>query len=535
MRTPRALVIPFLCTLLPLGSLAAQALSPEQEEQQKSLLRDIESLEEKLAVTRAAGLKPIRVNGVELTPQHIRREAIYLVGPKIVEAKISDFFVQEWMENQIEEGRDPEEFGIAEEDVDASLREQVREFREKNPGVEFWAAVRSLTGFGKQDYMRQFRQTELFKKVFFPGPASNWPSITREAIMASAAQNTGQQFWDNIEKNSVDPETGEPRELPAFWIQLCQGWVQKQLKQWSDIRYPSDGLPAEIVLQVNGRDWMTDEAFAQVRKAVFLTDIERAMTELVVREALTQELKAKDAYLDDERFQSEYDIYAQEFDKTPFTTEVVATAFKGYPSLEAFRQRWRLMRSFEHMIDAELTNENLAEHAENYQSFFADGQINVEIIQFLARDVKTGAWEPDGFLRAKERATEAFEKLADGADFDEVHAEHGEYYVTDDQRGRFSGTSLNGLRQWLRENEFSDLLQGYSIGSHLFYEVEPGSITSPLRGPDGYYICRVNALTPSRRMVQLSDPRTRDLVRQDYVNTRFLKWSNEVLAKTSVD
>ena len=533
MKTSHALVVPFLLTALVAEPLSSQDAAEQAKEAQ--LAKQVEDLEERLAVARAAGLQSIRVNGVELTPAHIQREALYLVGAKIIEAKISDFFVEEWMENQINDGRDPDEFGIPEEEVHASLRDQVKEFQDKNPGVEFWPAVRSLTGFSKQDYMRQFRQSELFKKVFFPGPASEWPSITKEAIMASAAQNTGQQFWENIEKNSIDPETGEARELPAFWIQLCQGWVQKQLKKWSDIRYPSDGLPAEIALQVNGRSWNTADAFAQVRKAVFLTDIERAMTELVVREALKQELQAKNAYLSDDDFRAEFDIYRQEFDKTPFTTEVVATAFKGYPSLEAFRQRWRLMRSFERMIEQEITDESLAAHAQDYQSFFADGQLNVEIIQFLAREVKTGAWQPEGFQNAKKRAQAAFDRLAAGDPFGEIHGELGEYYVTDDQRGRYPATSLNGLRQWLRENEFTDLLQGYSIGSHLFYEVEPGTITSPLRGPDGYYVCRVNARTPSRRPVELADPRTRDLVRQDYVNTRFLKWSTEVLGRTEVD
>ena len=39
------------------------------------------------------------------------------------------------------------------------------------------------------------------------------------------------------------------------------------------------------------------------------------------------------------------DEYRQPYDSTPFTVEIIATRFKGYPCLEAFRSRWRLISS----------------------------------------------------------------------------------------------------------------------------------------------------------------------------------------------
>ena len=525
-------------TLPLLAALVAQGVSAQgdaaQAEQEIRLKQQIKELEDQLAVARAEGLRSVTVNGVELSPQHVRREAVFLVGAKLVEAKMADFFVDEWMKRAIEEGRDPKEFEISPETLADSLKNQVAEFQVKNPGVPFWEAVRALTGFTQEAYTQHWRKTELFKKVFFPGPAQNWPSITKEAIMASAGNNGGQQFWENIEKNSTDPETGEPRELPAFWMQLCQGWVQKQLKKWSDIRYPSDGLSAEVVLSVNGREWGTDEAFEFIRPALFLPDIERAMMELVVREALKQELVASESYMTDEEFREAFDDYRQEFDNTPFTTEVIATAFKGYPSLEAFRQRWRLMRSFEKMIESDVNDENLAAHAKKYARFFADGQTNVEYIQFLARNVKTGAWEPNGFAGAKERAMAAFEEIKGGADFNTVRESRGEFYVTDEPKGRLGSKSLNQIRQLIRENEFTDLLMGYSLGNFLFYDAEPGTITEPMRGAEGYYIARVVARSPARGEPSVQNPRQRELIRQDYVTQRFMEWANGVVSRATV-
>ncbi len=512
-------------------SAAQSEPSPEVE----AALRDsVQELEQELSIARASGLSSVTVNGVTLPPETVRREAIFLVGAKIVDAKIADFFVEEWKERAIEEGRDPAEFEISEEQVMKELQASVAEFLAQNPGVEFWEAVRSLTGLSKDGYMQQRRQTELFNRVFFPGPASEWPTITKEAIMSAAQGDNGPQFWENIVKSSVDEE-GNPRPLPPFWMQLCRGWVQNQLKKWSDIRYPADGLPPELVLSVNGREWRTDQAFELVRPGVFLQDIERAMTEVVVREALKQRLQSEGAYLSDEEFRDEFAEYRKEYDETPFTTEVIATAFKGYPSLEAYRQRWRLIRSFEKMIADDMNDESLAAHAERFNRFFSDGQVNVDLIQFMARDVKTGGWVPDGFAGAKQRAEAAFAEIEGGASFDDLMKQRGEYYANDESKGRLGSKSLNQLRQQLHENEFTDLLFGYSIGNHLFYDAEPGTIVGPLRGPSGYYVARVNSRSPARSTASIEEARTRELVRQDFVTHRFQEWANQVLAETVIE
>jgi len=153
----------------------------------------------------------------------------------------------------------------------------------------------------------------------------------------------------------------------------------------------------------------------------------------------------------------------------------------------------------------------------------------------LAKNIKTGGWVPDGFKRARERAEAAFAEIAGGATFDDVLRERGEFYANDETKGRMGSKPLNQLRQAVHENEFTDLLMGYSIGYHLFYDAEPGTVVGPLRGPDGYYIARVNARTPARDAPSIDDPRTRELVKQDYISYRFLQWSNEVLGNTTVE
>ena len=520
-------LLPCLCSLL--------ASQTDFQQREVELNKEIVRVRAELSQARAGGLRAIRVNGTELTPERFQREVVHLVGAQSVKAKIGEFFVREWKDRQIEEGvRKAGDFVISDEKIVAELQGQVDEFKKKNPGVEFWEAVRALTGMDKDAYMQQRRNTEMFNLVFFPGPANKWPMITREAIMASAAGGDGKEFWDNIEKSSVG-EDGKPQELPVFWMHLCRGWVQKQLEKWSDIRYPSDGLSSDVVLSVNGMEWSTEAAFDLIRTGIFVQDLERAMLEVVIREALRQDLVKHGAYLSDEEFRKEFDDYRQEYDSTPFTTEVIATAFKGYPSLEAFRQRWRLMQSFEHMIAADINDDNLAAHGKRYARFFADGQTGVEMIQFMARSVGSGAWLPGGDNLAHQKSEQAWKELQGGADFDQLLNEKGEFYANDEEKGRLGLKSLNQLRQSFHESEWTDLLLGYSLGHHLFYHAEEGKAVGPLRGAEGWYIARVNTRTPATGGVNVKDERTRELVRQDYVTFRFMHWANDVLAKAKIE
>jgi len=531
----RLLTLSSALLLASVAGVPAQNPNDVQAPTIEGLEKRIAEIEKQLASARTAGLREIKVNGVVLSPLYVWRELIHLVGTRQVQQRIDDCFVEEWKQEAVSKGgRDPKEFELDEAQVAEKLGKDLKEFQLKNPGVPFWEAVRSMTGMTRDAYMHQYRQTEVFNKVFFPGPAKNWPDITREAIMASAADNNGKQFWDNIEKTSVD-EQGNPRELPPFWMMLCRQWVTKQLKKWSDIRYPSDGLPPEVALTVNGQEWPTAEAFETVRVGLFQQDVERAILEVTVREALRQALVAAGSYLSDEEFRKEYDEYRLEYDNTPFTTEVIAVNFKGYPSLEAFRQRWRLIRSFEKMIAKDINDDNLQAHAERFKSFFGEGSVSVDGIQFYARDLKTGAWLPDGMVKARERAVAAFDAIKDGAKFDDIQAQRGEYYTTDQDKGRFNAKPYNQLRQLMRENEFTDLLIGFSAANYAYYDAPVGKVIGPLPGPDAYWVIRVNSRTPSRAAPSVSDTRTRELVKQDYTAWRFLQWANEVVAKAKVE
>ncbi|MBL9077324.1 MAG: hypothetical protein JNL08_07470 [Planctomycetes bacterium] len=521
-----------------LAATGSTVLAQDVSEQIKALRKDIDQAQDQLVQERAKLLSTVKVNGRQLDPREVMREAVYLAGGKLVEAKVANFFIVEELKKQIEAGgKRPEDFLVTDEEVTTTLAPMQAEFESKNPGVDFWEVVRSQLGLSKETFLEQRKESMLFDKVFFPGNPKEWPDITKEAIKAQTQSDQGPRFLEQLEKATETADAnGQPKKLPEFWMQMMRNFVQKGLRQWSDIRYASHGLPPEVVLQVNDLQWSTEEAFDFIKKGIYVQDLERALQEVVAREALRQELVAKGAWLSDEEFLRRYDEYREPFDSTPFTVEIIATRFKGYPCLEAFRARWRLVASFAEMIKDEINDENLQAHADKYAAFFADGQTAIDLIPFMAKSPKTGAWEPDGMDKARQRCEAMMASLEKGEiTFDDALRKHSEFYHNDEKRGRLGLLPLNQVRQNLRESEFTQLHDGVSLAEYLFYQAEVGKTVGPLPGADGYYIARVNSRTPPRKKVDVKNERERQLVREDYVTHRFFEWAEGVISRVKLD
>ncbi|MFY9344068.1 MAG: hypothetical protein WAT39_16380 [Planctomycetota bacterium] len=517
---------------------AASLIAQNDQAQIKALQKEVDQLAEQLVQERARLLTDLRVNGKQLDAKEVMREAVYLTGGKLVEAKVANFFILEEVKKQVESGqRKPEEFLVSEQDVTDQLAPMKTEFESKNPGVDFWQVVRSQYGLSKETFLEQRKESLLFDRVFFPGAPKDWPAITKEAIKAQTQSDQGPRFLEQLEKATEGTdEKGQPKKLPDFWVNMMRQFVQKGLRSWSDIRYASHGLPADVVLKVNDLEWKTDEAFEFIKKGLYVQDLERAVQEVVAREALRQELIAKGAYVSDEEFTRRYDEYRQPYDSTPFTVEVIATRFKGYPCLEAFRSRWRLITSYAEMIKAEINDENLQAHADKRGAFFADGQLDCNLIPFQARNPKTGAWEPDGMTAAKARCEAVFAALEKKElTFDQALDKHTEFFANDDKKGRLGMLPLNQLRQQLRESEFTQMLDGFSLAEYLFFEAEVGKTLGPIQGPDGWFIARVNTRTPARRKIDVKVERERELVREDFITCRFFTWAGEVIGRAKFE
>jgi hypothetical protein len=510
------------------GESGQEPGSPSGTKAEREILAEIEKVKAETSDLRTELLRGLRLDGQPIDPAKLRRETVYLAGTNLIELKILEFIVDEWRDRMIkDEGKDPADFAVDDTEVEKELRANLNTFAVQHPGLDFWEVVRAQTGIPREQYVRQRKVTMLFDKVFFPGPAENWPAITQEAIKAGSKGAQGGDFMEGLKKNET---------IPPFFLDMVRKMLITQLKDWSVIRYSSDGLPPSIVLEVNERQWPTDEAFEQVKAGLFIQDMEKAVSEILIREALSRELEKHDALLGDAEFTAQFAEYRKQFDNTLFNTEMIARAFKGYPTLEAFRSRWRLMQSFENMIAKRINDDALKAHAEAHSRFFSDGSVNVDVIAFMGRDRRSGVWVPGGMAAAKQRAIECKELIDSGKwTFDQALEAKGEYFDNvDKERGRLGKKPLNELRRSLHESEYTDLLHGFSLAYHLFYEAEVGKVTEPLKGPEAWYIARVNQQGPASGPTDIRNARTRDLVKQDFLTHEFFEWSKDVMSRVKV-
>jgi hypothetical protein len=485
------------------------------------------------ALARATELEsmltqPMSVNGQKLDPLEVQRQTLYLVGTRQMRQKLIEMLIDDQIAEQIRNGRNKAEFDVIENEVKTAIAKNISEFTTKNPGKNFWEELRK-TNTTREEYFTMQRSTLMFDKVFFPGIPKNWPDITKECIIAAGGEQ-GMQFFKRFEES-----VKEGQQVPALWLHICRQWVMSKLKEWSDVRYASDGLPNDVCLEVNGNQWKTEDAMRALGLKITPTDRRRALTEIALQTAMRQKLEASGHWLNDEQFQKELAEYREPYDKTPFTLEVMALNFKGFPSFEIYKQRWRIQRSYEHMIAKEINDENLTKHLDKAKSFLADGRISLKLIRIPAFDDATGTWAENGWGNALQTANQAMEMIASKEmTFDEAIKSVSSWPEHMTNQGQLLGKSLNEIRQELRESEYSDFIAGYSVAEILYYDVPAGQVAGPLRGQDGYYIGFVTNKQAPTSSVDLKDKNQRDLVKQDFISHRFLQWSNEVAATTTV-
>ncbi len=422
---------------------------------------------------------------------------------------------------------------VKDADVQKRIQETIRRFQEKNPDMDFWKIV-ARSGNSKKDYWNLARTTMLFNRLFFPGKPSEWPSVTREAIYASAGQN-GKAFFDNISKAVNE---GKQKQVPPLFMAIFQKWCLAKFKEWADIRYASDGLDPRYVLYFNGRTYSTREAFRQIEKRISPLDRNRALLEIVLRTALRQELRKRGFWIDRKEFKKAWEKHVAPYKGSIFTIDVIAKTFKGYPSMEAYRARFRLIEGYRRMLEkrGELDDAHLAAFAPKVERFLGNGAVELELIRFPAKDDSVNKWIPHGFEIAKGKADLVLTQIEKGEiTFEKARADLGVWPPEVKHAGIMGRKSRNELRKELGENEYMDFIQGYSMGDFLFDEAPVGKIVGPLRSVDGWYLAKVVRRYPPTQAVTIKDPKMKEITSQEYLVRRFMKWADQVASKIRLE
>lgn len=531
--------------LLSIASLFAVASAFPCAAQEAELGRRLDRVEEMLKGVDVKNPRLV-VAGREITKEMIDAQLVYLYGRQILDLLKLRILMEEEIENQIAAGRDSKPFEVLNDEVDAKIAETRDQFAAQYPDLKFEEALMGQ-GHTPASFRLNLESTLKFDRVFLPENPADWPAVTDAAIQSKGGAQFWEQMKESMKKQWDQKQAGEEVPPPnALYQRILRQWVIQGLTEVAEIKEPIDGLAPDVVLSVNGREVRVDEVLPMIEYRI--KDHERAETLkwLAITSALQADLEARGFYLSNDGFKERWQERYGKYIDTPFNPEVIALAFKKFPSMSVYRTFFRLQESFRDSIEKEINDENLAKHAEYARDFLGDGKVNAEVILISAWNFYANApRSKTSFQEAEKRAHEVFAELRGGAEWDAVLEENSGFIDPPDnpqgpptpkpRKGRFGMQGKNPLKNFLGETQFNSFLQGYSVGDIIFHEMEPGDVFGPIQGPYGYYIVWCKGRTQGYKAVDIQDENKRELVLQDYMDKRFLDWANDAVEKASIE
>jgi hypothetical protein len=531
--------LPSACGRVEGGAAQAPAPAPTEAGQEQggapAIVIDSAGVQRALSAIGAGGPQ----EAVEISELELRRALVYALGATELEARKIDLYVEEEMRRQLGQGAESGSFQVTAEEVQEAVDELVRQVQEQYADLPVDAVLRH-NNIDPSSLQRMTAQSKLFERVFLPEDPSNWPATTREAIRARA----GEEFMTKLEESHAKrlelEAAGQPAPEAAgqaMFKMLMRQMVMQELNAASKIETASDGLPPAVVMRVNGVDIATDAIYQQIQGRISPIDRERAERWVTKSALVARALEQTGALLDDEAFRAAYAEHEQPYQNSPLSLEVIARNFKGFPSMESYRQHFRLQESYQRSIAADLTDETLTAHLGRANQLLGVGSVDVEVLLCSAFDFQNKTWLENGWENAAAEARLVAEQLAASAGEDwgallDAHSDfwdppaaatpaQGQAQPQRKNKGRFGTLNRNVLLQYLQESDYSQFLDGYSVGDAIFFDLEPGQIGGPWVGPHGYYFARILRRIPPSRVQSLSDANFRSMVVQDYVAVRF--------------
>lgn len=517
----------------------------------------------------AVGGEPTATEPLTVDPMALRRELVYQAGRANLEAHKIDLYIAEEIQRQTqqlrstltEEGAEPPliaerlssleaSFAVDEDGIRKSVGDTVKQIRDQYPTLP-WDAVLKYNNIEPLHLLRMTRQSKRFENVFLPEDPEQWPATTREALNSN---EQGTMFYDQLvqaykNRKALEAQAAQPGPQPdgaapapaanqgeAMFQMLVRRMVTGALEEASDVKTAVDGLAPDIAMQVNGNDILTKDVFTEIAPTIDTQELEHARKWLLKVELASRVLDQLGFWMSDEEFA---EAYAAEDAKytPPFTLEVIARNFKGFPSMEAYRTYFRLKESFRRMVEADINDANLQAHAERRAGpLIGLATVQPEIILVSAFDFEKNEWKENGWDLAYRRTAEVNQKLVEsgGAAWSELLEEYSDFWDPPTpttpspntpqgdrkNKGRFPALNRNRLLQYLDEDDYTLFLDGYSIGDQIFFGLEEGQIDGPYKGRMGYYFARVVRKTPAPTSKSLEDEDYRTMVESDFLSVR---------------
>ncbi|MEM6675825.1 MAG: peptidylprolyl isomerase [Planctomycetota bacterium] len=481
-------------------------------------------------------------------------------------------------------------------DQDAIKRRLDKEkagFTERYPTLDHEVELRRAYGSGDW-YRDQVRQTMEFDQLFFPDHPDTWPELASEAIYAGSPQvDLIADYASEYERRlKVSLETGEPiQPEQEMMMSLLRDFVMQALWSLAEVKTATQGIPEELAMVIDGGDWRaeikTQDVYDEMRVAFAPQDIEDAKLFLALMESARQKLAAADAVMDESEFVAMVADIRSQMQNTMFNMDFLALQGHGFPSPEAYELHLMLVESYKRMNESKLQpgddgslSPELKAHLPVANGIMGLAKSHADILLVSAFDFPNFEWKADGWQWAYERAnalrTQVDEHLA-LLDVDRKKrgeaSERGENYVPETgllpfdrwwaeflqqnseywdpplpvtgkqppaiglkNFGAFQDEPMtrNDMKRAIGESEYEHFLSNGAIVDTIFFDMEPGTVGGPFRGPKGYYIVYLKSRSAPTNPLNTRTERHMQMIQEDWIRKSFQAYCHDALMGATV-
>lgn len=491
-----------------------------------------------LVFAQEAGEKPPSLSFDERQ----RRALLYSAGANLVNLVTLETLLAEEIARRGAAGQWVGSQEITPEMVDAKLQEQVDLFLAQMPNGDYWRQ-KLIEGYTEDAYRRTIALVLRVSEMFFPPDPEQWPVEDLKEIFRA---DTPGSHWDPVKQEldgrlemKVKGQAIPPMPSDFVFSYVMLPGIFAWLRGRAEILGPSAGLPEGVALRVNGRDFATADLLEQCEgllSPVLEQQAERFVESLQLAE---DQLRKQGKWLSRATLDAMWAAERADYEGTIFTHEQTVLEFLGFPSIEHYRQYFDARRSFRTTLPDPIPAEWIAAQIESRGSFLGLGKLKADVILVAAVDpaalnfsMAPKLFRPgeDPFAQYEATAKEVAQMLADGEDYGQLLLEFSNYPPRDPNnnflqrdRGRFAALTRADLRVLLGESDYTDFLQGYSIGDDAFFAGEIGAVYGPVRGPLGWYFYRVERRDPPTVALDPeNNPRQSYQLEDDLLSQRFL-------------
>ncbi|MBI1381560.1 MAG: hypothetical protein GC161_10800 [Planctomycetaceae bacterium] len=493
--------------------------------------------------------KPAPAEPLVIPESDVQLALVHTLGSQELEARKIDVFLEREINARVRQGADRSEFAVDDAAVEAQIEQMREQVRQQYPTLDVDFVLTS-NGIQPGSLRSLTQQSQLFNQVFLPDNPAEWPPMTRDAIVASMGEEVVSHFQAAYERRVAEgaPQDAAGAQGQALFKRIMRDAVVRALDEQSEVRTAGQGLPEGVALRVDDVDIRTADVYATIADRVTPEDLRKARLWAQKTALLEAVFQAAGTYPDDATFDAAFDAHEAPFKNNPINLNFLARQVKRFPSLDHYREHFRLQAAFEKLRADELDRAAMEDHLARAQRYLGLEVADVEIILLSAYDFPTGKWKENGWKEAEQRAKEVVAALveAGGENWSELLQAHSDFWdpplppaaaqqaPARSNQGRFGPKNRNELAQSLGESDFSMFLEGGSVTDALFFDVPTGELGGPWRGPYGYYIGLVKARTPAKQLITLDGGNYEDMVRQDMISVRFNAFAQEVLRRAGL-